>query len=192
MFFVLNPTSRKNHDIRRCLPEGSACVPRYRNLSSRIRSVKRKVRSLENLLALSKSSVSLPFLVKSLSNIQRRVPTVKPINDFQVGEPIALLQNYLESLSTIQSYSAVYPSMNVQTLVGKLFDLFSILIEKCYCAKQQLNRRTMAMKMDPKADAEVLAMLELLKDEFGDCCTKSKLAFYRVRALKNVYENVKK
>lgn len=78
--------------------------------------------------------------------------------------------------------------MNVQTLVGKIFDLFSILIEKFHCAKQQLNRRTMAMKMDPKADSVVLAMLESLKDEFGDCCTKSKFAFYRVRALKDVYD----
>ena len=102
-----------------------------------------------------------------------------------------MIQNYLEALSIIQTYSAVYPYMNVQTLVGKLFDILSILIEKFYCAKQQLNRRTMAMKMDSKADAAVLAMLESLKDEFGDCCTKSKLAFYRVRALKNVYDMAK-
>ena len=142
---------------------------------------------MDNLLAVS----SLPFPVKSISNIRKRFPTIKPLNDFQVGEPIDLIQNYLEALSIIQTYSAVYPYMNVQTLVGKLFDILSILIEKFYCAKQQLNRRTMAMKMDSKADAAVLAMLESLKDEFGDCCTKSKLAFYRVRALKNVYDMAK-
>lgn len=143
-----------------------------------------EVSSLDNLLAVSKSYIP----AKSLSNIQRRLPSVKPLNDFQVGEPIDLIENYLEALSIIQTYSKVYPYMNVQTLVSKIFDILSILIEKFDCAKQQLNRRTKAMKMDSKADAAVLAMLESLKGEFVDCCTKSKLAFYRVRALKETYD----
>lgn len=88
----------------------------------------------------------------------------------------------------MQSYSKCYPYMDVKVLIHKLYDQWEILTQKNYAAKQQINRKIMMMKMDPKADQDLLQTLEVLKEEYLTCITLSNLEFYRLRVLKKLYD----
>jgi hypothetical protein len=79
--------------------------------------------------------------------------------------------------------------MDASLLIHKLHDLWEILSEKNYAARQQINRKITVMKMDPKADQDLLQMLEVLKGEYSSCITLSNMGFYRLRVLKQLHED---
>lgn len=107
-----------------------------------------------------------------------------PLLQLQPAQATQMIHAKIDTLSFIQCYSRVYPYMNAQTLVAKLFDSYSILSEKCHIARQQLNRKIEALK----DNVPFLAKLEGLKKEFEECLKLSNISFYKIRTLKNVYE----
>ncbi len=78
--------------------------------------------------------------------------------------------------------------MDVQKLIDKLFNLWQILSEKNSAARQQLGRKIGSMRMDPKADHDLLSMLEALREEYEQCITLSYVGFYRLRVLKQLHD----
>lgn len=81
--------------------------------------------------------------------------------------------------------------MEVSVLFNKLFDAWGILGEKNNAAKQQLHRKISSMKMDPKADLDLLKTLEDLKEEFASCVVWSNIGYFKIRVLKELCEKIK-
>ena len=138
----------------------------------------------QDILNLLDESGLAKEIIMSLEEQSSSESAMIPLLQFQPTQPTQVIQAMLETLSSIQYYSRVYPYMNAHTLVDKLFEAFSILSEKCHCARHQLNRKIATMKNN----AELLATLEILKDEFGECLKYVNIRYYRIRALKNMYE----
>jgi hypothetical protein len=94
----------------------------------------------------------------------------------------------MDALVTIQSYSTCYPYMKVSCLVSKLFQAWEMLSEINSSAQRQLTRKLNIMKTNRKANVEVMNTLEVLRKEFEECLKESNIGFYKVRVLRNLYQ----
>ena len=82
-------------------------------------------------------------------------------------EPYLIATSTISVLYSLQAYSKCYPYMNKRELITKCADAWETLSARNHASRQSINRKVMAMKMDPKADPSVLEHLEALKVSFG-------------------------
>ena len=101
-----------------------------------------------------------------IQSIQKRVKIEEPIK-LKEGEPYQIASSAISALSSLQAYSRCYPYMDSSELITKCADAWEALSARNHAAKQYINRKLMAMKMDPKADPSALLHLESLKVDFG-------------------------
>lgn len=125
----------------------------------------------------------------SINNIKERFHPEKVMNQIQPGEPMLSTKDTISALNSIQSYTNCYPYMDAAHLISKLYELWELQSRKNHAGRQQLTRKIMSMRMDPKADQDLLQMSEILKEEYADCLALSNIGFYRIRVLNDLYNS---
>lgn len=95
-------------------------------------------------------------------------PAIEQLVAAKPGEAAHRTKFSIQVLEDAQEYSKCYPYMDVSSLIcTHLHDGWEALSATNHAARQQLNRRIMNMKLDPKANPAVLENLEMLRDEFN-------------------------
>ena len=119
-------------------------------------------------MSLTCSSIIFPSVNKNrIQNIQDRVKIEEPMKQ-KSNEPYDATLKTISALQSIQCYSQCFPYMNSCKLIHMCASAWEALSARNYAAKQSINRKLMAMKMDPKADPIVMEHLEVLKSDYGE------------------------
>lgn len=93
----------------------------------------------------------------------------------------------INTLNSIQNLTKCYSYMNASLLINQLTDAWDEFCKENTDVMQQLNRKLINLKGDPKADPQNLAVTESLYNMMSQCCVLSNVGFYRIRLLKRLY-----
>lgn len=110
------------------------------------------------------------------------------MNNIKPDMSVSFNRSLMDALVTIQSYSTCYPYMKVPCLVSKLFQAWELLSDINSTALRLLTRKLNIMKTNRKANVEVMNMLEVLIQEYGECLKHSNMGYYKVRVMRNLYQ----
>mmetsp|Transcript_2991 Transcript_2991/g.5585 ORF Transcript_2991/g.5585 Transcript_2991/m.5585 type:complete len:121 (+) Transcript_2991:343-705(+) len=113
---------------------------------------------------------------------------MEPLSNLKPSMASSSNRSMMNALVTIQSYSTCYPYMKVSFLISKLFQAWELLSEINSTGQLLLTRKLNIMKTNRKASVEMMNMLEVLKQEFGECLKESNIGFYKVRVLRKLYD----
>lgn len=98
--------------------------------------------------------------------MKERVRIEEPMK-LKADEPSQIATSTITTFYSLQGYTKCYPYMDSRALITKCADAWEALSARNHAARQYISRKVMAMKMDPKADPNVLEHLEALKVDFG-------------------------